>query len=105
MLLHSNLKIIFCNFSRTEEDYTISLEEILMLSDERRPRYPFIAEGVDGSQEYPPEIIKATKTDPMLFYCENPRYPLYFNRQTVLNAVSPGRREKMEDICDAKQIR
>lgn len=76
-----------------------------MLSDSRQYRYALLAEGLDGPKEFPPETIKATKTKPSLMFCENPRYSLFVDRQNVLSLVSPNRREKMEDICEAKQIR
>jgi hypothetical protein len=76
-----------------------------MLSDTRIHRYAFLAEGPNGPKEYPPEIIKTTKNKPSILYCENPRHPIYFDRQYVLRVVSPNRREKMEDICEATQIR
>lgn len=76
-----------------------------MLVDVKPHRYPFIAEGVNGPKEYAPETIKATVTKPTIMYSENSKYRMYFDRQQILNAVSPNRREKMEDICEATQIR
>lgn len=78
---------------------------MLMLSDDRQHRFAFIAEGQNGPKEYPPEIVKSTKTKPCLLFCENPRYPMYLDRQHILSMVSPNRRERMEDICEATQIR
>ena len=78
---------------------------MLMLNDEKQYRHPFVAEGISCPIEYPPETIKETKCKPCLLYSENPKYSLLFDRQYILSVVTPNRREKMEDICEAKQIR
>lgn len=78
---------------------------MLIISNQRQYRYAFAAESVNGTKDYPPETIKTTKNYPPIFYSKNPRYSLYFTRQEIYNVVSPQRRERMADICEATQIR
>ena len=97
---------IYSRYYRSPQDFDEYFEQMLMISEGRPFRYPFVAESQNGGpKEFQPETIKTTKAKPPILYCENPRHPLHFNRQVVLNAVSPNRREKMEDICEATQIR
>ncbi|OAD53833.1 hypothetical protein WN48_08806 [Eufriesea mexicana] len=92
--------------NRTAEDYLRHFEQMLMLNDCRLKRYAFIAEGLDGPKEYPPESIKLTKRGrPQLFYSENPRMSLFINHQQILQAIITDQREKMQEICDANFIR
>lgn len=93
-------------YYRTAEDYVRHFEQMLMINDCRLKRYAFIAEGLEGPKEYPPESVRATKRGrPQLFYSENPRMSLFINHQQILQAVSADHREKMRDICEADFIR
>lgn len=77
-----------------------------MLNDCRLKRYAFIAEGLDGPKEYPPESIRVTKRGrSQLLYSENPRMSLFINRQQILQLVAAEHREKMRAICEAEFIR
>lgn len=79
---------------------------MLMLNDIRLRRYAFIAEGLDGPKEYPPESIRITKRGkPQIIYSENSRMSFFLNRQQILQAVTTERREKMQKICEADFIR
>lgn len=91
---------------RSAEDYAQYMDQMLLMNDNRQQRFAFVAEGLAGPKEFPPEAIRATtKSKPLILYSENPRVSLMLNRKEVLNVVSPSRREKMEDICEATQIR
>ncbi|KAL2724501.1 repetitive organellar protein-like isoform X1 [Vespula squamosa] len=90
--------------SRTVQDYTRHLDQMLMLNNYRLKRTALIAEGLDGPKGFPPESIKLTKRGRQLLYCENPRISLLLNRQQLLQAVTLDRREKLQDICDATSI-
>ncbi|KAJ8675771.1 hypothetical protein QAD02_011557 [Eretmocerus hayati] len=91
---------------RTAEDYNEHLEQVLLLRNSRQERYPFVAEAAEeGTKEYPPEMIKITKSKPPLAWSGNPKLSIFFNRQFIFSAVSPDRREKLADICQATQIR
>lgn len=89
--------------NRTAQDYARYLEHMLMLNNYRVKRQALIAEGLEGPKRYPPESIKATKRakGPQLLYCENPRMSLFLSTSQLLQVVSPDRREKMRDICEA----
>jgi len=88
---------------RTMQDYTRYLEQMLMLNNHRLKRQALIAEGLDGPKKYPPESIKLTKRARglQLLYCENPRSSLLLNISQLLQAVTPERRERIRDICEA----
>ncbi|XP_018395795.1 PREDICTED: trichohyalin-like isoform X2 [Cyphomyrmex costatus] len=88
---------------RTTQDYTRYFEQMLMLSNHRLKRQALIAEGLDGPKKYPPESIKLTKRARglQLLYCENPRTSLLLGISQLLQAVTPERREKIRDICEA----
>ena len=78
---------------------------MLLLGDHRKHRTSYIAEGLEGPKEYPPEAIRVTKARPPILYSENPQVSLLLDRKQVLNVVSLERRKKMGDICEATQIR
>ncbi|XP_025996734.1 uncharacterized protein LOC105198112 isoform X1 [Solenopsis invicta] len=86
-----------------QQDYTRYLEQMLMLSNHRLKRQALIAEGLHGSKKYPPESIRLTKRTKglQLSYCENPRVSLLLGISQLLEAVTPERREKIRDICEA----
>ncbi|CAK9797362.1 hypothetical protein ANTPLA_LOCUS1192 [Anthophora plagiata] len=92
--------------NRTAEDYLRHFEQMLMLNDFRSKRYAFVAEGLDGPKEYPPESIRITKRGrPQLFYSENPRMSLFIDHQHILQTVTTDHREKMREICETDFIR
>lgn len=80
---------------------------MLMLNNYRVKRQALIAEGFDGPKKYPPESIKTTKRakGAQLLYCENPRMSLFLCISQLVQAVSPERREKIRDICEASSSR
>lgn len=88
---------------RTTQDYTRYFEQMLMLSNHRLKRQALVAEGLDGPKKYPPESIKLTKRARglQLLYCENPRISLLLGISQLLQVVTPERREKIRDICEA----
>lgn len=88
---------------RTTQDYTRYFEQMLMLSNHRIKRQALIADGLDGPKKYPPESIKLTKRAKghQLLYCENPRISLLLGVSQLLQVVTPERREKIRDICEA----
>lgn len=94
-------------YFRTAQDYTRYLEHMLMLNNYRVKRQALIAEGFDGPKKYPPESIKTTKRakGSQLLYCENPRMSLFLCISQLVQAVSPERREKIRDICEASSSR
>lgn len=93
-------------YYRTAEDYLRHFEQMLMINDCRLKRYAFIAEGLEGPKEYPPESVRATKRGrPQLFYSENPRMSLFINHQQILQAVTADHRDKMRNICETDFIR
>ncbi|KAK2586720.1 hypothetical protein KPH14_011755 [Odynerus spinipes] len=91
--------------SRTVQDYTRYLDQMLMLNNYRLKRSALIAEGLNGPKEFPPESVRLTKRGRQLLYCENPRVSLLLNRQQLFQAVTVDHREKLQDICDATSIR
>ncbi|KAK9297028.1 hypothetical protein QLX08_009127 [Tetragonisca angustula] len=92
--------------NRTAEDYLRHLEQMLMMNDCRLKRYAFIAEGLEGPKEYPPESIRVTKRGrPQLFYSENPRMSLFMDHQQILQTVTTDHREKMRNIYEGDYIR
>ncbi|KAM0729813.1 Uncharacterized protein ACS0PU_003690 [Formica fusca] len=93
--------------NRTAQDYARYLEHMLMLNNYHLKRQALIAEGLDGPKKYPPESIKTTKRakGAQLLYCENPRTSLFLCISQLLQAVSPERREKIRDICEASSSR
>lgn len=80
---------------------------MLMLSNHRLKRQALIAEGFNGPKKYPPESIKLTKRTKglQLLYCENPRISLLLRISQLLQVVTPERREKIRDICEASSSR
>lgn len=88
---------------RTAQDYTRYLEHMLMLNNHHLKRQALIVEGLDGPKKYPPESIKTTKRakGTQLLYCENPRTSLFLCTSQLLQTVSPERRQKIRDICEA----
>lgn len=78
---------------------------MLLLGDHRKHRSSYVAEGLNGPKEYPPETIRVTKARPQILYSENPEVSLLLHRRQVLNVVPPERREKMGDICEATHIK
>lgn len=88
---------------RTAQDYARHLEHMLMLNNHHLKRQALIVEGLDGPKKYPPESIKTTKRakGAQLLYCENPRTSLFLCTSQLLQAVSPERRQKIRDICEA----
>ncbi|KYM80481.1 hypothetical protein ALC53_09031 [Atta colombica] len=88
---------------RTTQDYARYFEQMLMLNNHRLKRQSLIAEGLNGPKKYPPESIKLTKRARglQLLYCENPRISLLLNISQLLQVVTPERREKIQDICEA----
>lgn len=79
---------------------------MLMMNDCRLKRYAFIAEGLEGPKEYPPESIRVTKRGrPQLFYSENPRMSLFMDHQQILQTVTTDHREKMRNIYEGDYIR
>ncbi|XP_070525021.1 trichohyalin isoform X2 [Cardiocondyla obscurior] len=94
----SNVKV-----RTTQQDYTRHLEQMLMLNNHRLKRQALIAEGLEGPKKYPPESIKLTKRTRglQLSYCENPRISLLLNISQLLQTVTPERREKIREICEA----
>lgn len=92
---------------RTAQDYTRYFEQMLMLNNYRLKRQALIAEGLSGPKKYPPESIKMTKRakGPQLLYCENPRTSLLLHISQLLQIVTPERREKIRNICEAPSPR
>ncbi|XP_036146293.1 uncharacterized protein LOC105837289 isoform X2 [Monomorium pharaonis] len=90
-----------------QQDYTRYFEQMLMLSNHRLKRQALIAEGLYGPKKYPPESVKLTKRTKglQLSYCENPRVSLLLGISQLLEAVTPERREKIRDICEASPPR
>lgn len=88
---------------RTGQDYVRYFEQMLMLNNHRLKRHSLVAEGLDGPKKYPPESVKITKRarGSQVLYCENPRSSLLLNVAQLLQIVTPDRREKMRDICEA----
>lgn len=78
-----------------------------MLNNHRLKRHAFVAEGLDGPKNYPPESIKITKRGkgPQLLYCENPRISLSLSIPQLLQNVTPERRDKIRDIYEASPPR
>ncbi|XP_067208133.1 trichohyalin-like isoform X2 [Linepithema humile] len=93
--------------NRTAQDYTRCFEQMLMLNNYRFKRQALIAEGLLGPKKYPPESIKMTKRakGPQLLYCENPSTSLLLHVSQLLQVVTPERREKIRDICEAPSPR
>ncbi|KAL6255012.1 hypothetical protein P5V15_013347 [Pogonomyrmex californicus] len=88
---------------RLTQDYTRYLEQMLMLSNHRLKRQALLVDGLDGPKKYPPESIKLTKRARglQLLYCENPRVSLLLSISQLLQIVTPERRERIRDICEA----
>ncbi|XP_014470485.1 PREDICTED: trichohyalin-like isoform X2 [Dinoponera quadriceps] len=93
--------------NRTGQDYLRYLEQMLMLNNHRLRRHSLVAEGLDGPKKYPPESVKTTKRarGSQLLYCENPRTSLLLSISQLLQVVTPDRRDKIRDICEATSPR
>ncbi|XP_019889605.2 trichohyalin isoform X2 [Ooceraea biroi] len=93
--------------NRTVQDFARHFEQMLMLNNYRLKRQAVIAEGLDGPRKYPPESIRTTKRakGSQILYCENPNVSLLLRAPQLLEAVTPERRERIRDICEASSSR